>query len=533
MLILQPTSGDKTITIAPRNNDLDGSIVLTIRRDGDGKEETISNATLESVVNFTEVTFQSSILEEDSTYYLEITNNGFLWYRDKIYVTTRSAYDIEFNKHIIGGSSIYKTYNSVDDNTYIIGDSGSVDTGGGDTGGGSGVPVIDPSGSYFITLNKPFRFFIPTVSDPRPTSWDAYRLPDGLTLNNATAEVTGTLTGEERLEVGSFTATNIYGTSAEKLIFFRVITDDTTILAAPTDLRSSFFGEPVALNFGFNWTLRPYDLPLKEAELYRDGVRSRAYNSFGANISESTTPHKYKVRFIGDAEQGNDVISPFSDEFLFNWYEHTIALEYENMDLSGNIPITAPKKEYYIQKNVVDFEFDAKDIIVNNPTSFKGQSINLSIGGTVASTGSFDAATGIMKTTFTGTVDDDYSVSRWFKGVNDNGEDSEFRFVQFFFCDNDPYTFSAPNNVSVDNTDTDDKPYLTWDYPPYNTVVSLVEIYNNDVLVKTIYNAFDRKYSGTGINLVDGNNVIKVRFKDENDNYSPFTEITVTGNPIT
>lgn len=120
MLILQPTSGDKTITIAPRNNNLSGTIVLKLRRDGDGKEETIENATFNNIVNFTEVTFQSSILEEDSTYYLEITKDNELWYRDKIYATSQTKQEIKTEKHEIGNGTIYKPYNSVDDNTYII-----------------------------------------------------------------------------------------------------------------------------------------------------------------------------------------------------------------------------------------------------------------------------------------------------------------------------------------------------------------------------------------------------------------------------
>jgi hypothetical protein len=120
MLILQPTVGDKTITIAPRSSDLSGAFVLNIRRDGDGKEESITNATLSNIVNFTEVTFQSTILEEDSTYYLEITKDDELWYRDKIYVTSQTASERVTEKHEIGNGTIYKPYSTVDDNTYII-----------------------------------------------------------------------------------------------------------------------------------------------------------------------------------------------------------------------------------------------------------------------------------------------------------------------------------------------------------------------------------------------------------------------------
>lgn len=128
MLILQPTVGDKTITIAPRSSDLSGVFVLNIRRDGDGKEESITDATLSNIVNFTQVTFQSAILEEDSTYYLEITKKTVvgggiiteLWYRDKIYVTSQTASERVTEKHEIGNGTLYKPYSTVDDNTYII-----------------------------------------------------------------------------------------------------------------------------------------------------------------------------------------------------------------------------------------------------------------------------------------------------------------------------------------------------------------------------------------------------------------------------
>lgn len=144
MLILQPTSGEKTITIAPRTSyssefeervlEGDGiyeeSTCLTfvqglgfsmnLRRDGDGKEETITGMYLSSIPNYTIVTFTPTILEEDSTYYLEITKDNELWYRGKIYATSQTKQEIKTNKHEIGNGTIYKPYSPADDNTYII-----------------------------------------------------------------------------------------------------------------------------------------------------------------------------------------------------------------------------------------------------------------------------------------------------------------------------------------------------------------------------------------------------------------------------
>jgi hypothetical protein len=120
MLILQPTSGEKIITIVPRTSDISGTIVMKLRRDGDGANETITSLTFNSIENFIEVTFTPTILEEDSTYYLEMTNNDELWYRDKIYATSQTETEIKTEKHEIGNGTIYKPYNTVDNNTYII-----------------------------------------------------------------------------------------------------------------------------------------------------------------------------------------------------------------------------------------------------------------------------------------------------------------------------------------------------------------------------------------------------------------------------
>ena len=85
MLILQPTAGQKTITIAPRKAYVntfkarvlsDGGVFeisdcfnlfigigysLKIRRDGDGVEENLSNLYISGISNFTQVKFEPTI----------------------------------------------------------------------------------------------------------------------------------------------------------------------------------------------------------------------------------------------------------------------------------------------------------------------------------------------------------------------------------------------------------------------------------------------------------------------------------------
>ena len=120
MLILQPITGVQKITIAPRSVALRGVITMHIRRDGDGKEESILIPEVVNLNDFSVIEFQSSILEEDSTYYLEITKDSDLWYRDKIYVTSQTSIERETNKYEIGNGTIYKPFSDSDDNTYII-----------------------------------------------------------------------------------------------------------------------------------------------------------------------------------------------------------------------------------------------------------------------------------------------------------------------------------------------------------------------------------------------------------------------------
>ncbi len=119
MIILLPNTSEQTINILPRVNSIDGTIIVNLRRDGDGKSESITDAIISKSGEFTSLYFASAILQEDSTYYLEITRNDSLWYRDKVYSTAQQNGELE-KKHVIGNNTIYKSYDKTDDNTYII-----------------------------------------------------------------------------------------------------------------------------------------------------------------------------------------------------------------------------------------------------------------------------------------------------------------------------------------------------------------------------------------------------------------------------
>lgn len=121
MILLLPNTQTQTISILPRSLYSSATLSLNIRRDGDGVEETITSLTaINTPSDYVEISFASTILTEDSTYYIEITADGGLWYRDKIYSTSQTKQDIKTEKHEILNGTLYKEYSKFDDNTYII-----------------------------------------------------------------------------------------------------------------------------------------------------------------------------------------------------------------------------------------------------------------------------------------------------------------------------------------------------------------------------------------------------------------------------
>lgn len=118
MIILKPITSNQTMSIMPRV-DLSTAITLelNIRRDGDGKKETITDATVSTDGNFTVLEFASSILTEGSTYFIEIESDDNLAYRDKIFCTSQDDYTV---KHVDSQNIYVQPSEEVNDNTYII-----------------------------------------------------------------------------------------------------------------------------------------------------------------------------------------------------------------------------------------------------------------------------------------------------------------------------------------------------------------------------------------------------------------------------
>jgi hypothetical protein len=115
MKVLLPVTSEQTISIIPRSKSLDGVDVVIIK-DGEGVKETVSDITPIVNGNYMDLSFSSTILEEGCGYFLECSQNGNLYYRDKIYATSKTNFTVKHKQ----SQDEYTEYNVLDDNTYII-----------------------------------------------------------------------------------------------------------------------------------------------------------------------------------------------------------------------------------------------------------------------------------------------------------------------------------------------------------------------------------------------------------------------------
>lgn len=418
MLILQPTNQVQVIKIVPRKTTIEGDYILTIRRDGDGKEEQINDSVLNNVINFVEVVFVSSILREDSTYSLEITNNGNLWYRDKIYVTNQTKEDLESNKYKIGDDSTYVSYGAVDDDTYVIGNGD-----GGDVEPTEALPVIRTL-SYqnnYITLNENFNYQINATNNP--TSYDAYPLPDGLVVDTATGIISGLPFGDERVEAITLSATNEYGTTTVNVDFY-LTNDSADDFLAPYNLSASNNTED---GFLLRWSTRPYNRVISASEIYKNGVlEATVYhsdlNEYGIENKYIFTGidgnYPYKVRLINSSGE----FSPFSEDFYHQIPDLAGAL-FENESLVKTNPTMDNVVAHYKLDSITD-RILIDETGVNNGT-IVGNTLN-TVSGVIDNAVAFDASLlqqGVVSSSDSITFgsgeegsDSAFSISLWFKG---------------------------------------------------------------------------------------------------------------------
>ena len=231
MLILEPTIGDKTISIIPRSMNIEGVVSLKVKRDGDGSEEEVAPLSVNELGNYVQIIFpnDNGLLKEDYTYSLEVLKDEELWYRDKIYVTSQSTSDMALNSHQIGNGSIYDSYNEFDDNTYIYTDTSSTQgsTGGstqGSTGGSGGTVTQDKPPSLRWNFNEPLDVKTGVVFSYQirvwysPTSITIENIPEGLSCSSS-GLISGTATSEDSVVDATIVTVNSYGESRDVVQF--------------------------------------------------------------------------------------------------------------------------------------------------------------------------------------------------------------------------------------------------------------------------------------------------------------------------
>ena len=433
---------------------------------------------------------------------------------------------------IISSTTVRVDGNTEPNRAYVVLDSGAGSSStGGSTGGGQettpGAPVIYASDKYYIKLDEPYSLYIMAINEP--TSYSVTGLIDGLSFDTTTGRITGTVTGSDRLESMSITATNDLG-SDSKLIYFYITSDDASVFHPPSNYR--VYEVRTSSWYFIGWEYRPYSGEVESTTTYKNGVQYRVSVNGGNGRKYIGVPvpnltnnvNTYQSKFTDT--DGN--VSRYSDKLLVNGIEAQHVTYFESVSTYENllsVPTIKPTQIYYIQKDV-SFEFDVNSFIHQNPTSYSlfayfSTGINAD-GSTYELAGSFDEDTGILTSLATGDLSgfDEYGNLTGIQATNANGV-SVSEYIKFKYVDYNPNDLRKPKNVILETVEED---YLTWEYDSYNKHIPEIEIYKNDVLLKIVINNNTKgKVIGTGVDNTSGD-TWKIRFRDIDGLESDFSD---------
>ena len=116
MIRLLPNTDSQVINIIPRDKTSLSSINLTITQDGTNKSETLTDLTASENGNFVSVSLASTILKDETAYYLQFSKGSDLWYRDKAYVTSQTNDEVI---HTLNTNK-YTEYGAGSEDEYIV-----------------------------------------------------------------------------------------------------------------------------------------------------------------------------------------------------------------------------------------------------------------------------------------------------------------------------------------------------------------------------------------------------------------------------
>lgn len=213
----------------------------------------------------------------------------------------------------------------------------------------------------------------------------------------------------------------------------------------------------------------------------------------------------------------------FSVNLELNYYlDEGVDVVVEDNDNGGgaenpNAPViiysSFPKK--YIR---IGYNYEYQIEATNNPTSFSVFNI---IDGL-----SVNETTGLISGIINGKTEGEFD-SMSVEATNSSGTGSQILY--FYFTNFDTSTLLAPV-INVTGIDKEDNSfYINWEYPKYDKIISFIEIYKDDVLRGSIdgQRQDGGMTTGTLIQFQQGINDWKVRFKDEDGNFSDFSN-TIT-----
>ena len=116
MIRLKPTTNAQLIRILPRPSDVVTGAVLKITNEETGNLQMATNVANQEVDGFVNIILENIGFEEDTMYSVEMTFDGELWYRDKIYVTSAETTEKYHNIQ----TDTYTTPSLNEDNDYAI-----------------------------------------------------------------------------------------------------------------------------------------------------------------------------------------------------------------------------------------------------------------------------------------------------------------------------------------------------------------------------------------------------------------------------
>lgn len=187
--------------------------------------------------------------------------------------------------------------------------SGSGGSGGGGSVGGLAPVITSSTSKIYVQVGSSFNYQITATNNP--TSYEMWRSPEELSVDESTGLVTGVFATDIGLDAIGVQAINEYGTGGA-LVYLQTTLNDPSVLLPPDELTATDqdFNVSTGYEFRFGWNYPPYNGDVTIVEVYKNGnLLKTLTNTVGGSkktaiveryLSNAVT-YSYSVRF-GDSE---------------------------------------------------------------------------------------------------------------------------------------------------------------------------------------------------------------------------------------